>query len=292
MERAVVRAARAADAPRPVRGARAAPGRAPARRRRPRGSGVRHRYAGLALLPAGVAALALWPRSVDWRTRARSRGVVRACRRPWRLERCCSGTAGAPARSSAALAAPRAVLAPRRRRPGRRWPVGPADQPAPVCPPSSSASSSWRPSGRRSSRSPAGTGRPHPARARLPLRRDGGGRPGARAGVVRPLLLRLHGLRPDHVGVRSAELPPDAADLRPGAPAGAAAHRAGGVGGRPEAARVAALALPLLLVLPGLFRGLDVCAESHDIGTQYTSGPCTSSWPVLCSTRSPTGARS
>ena len=30
------------------------------------------RYAGLALLPAGVAALALWPRSVDWRTRARS----------------------------------------------------------------------------------------------------------------------------------------------------------------------------------------------------------------------------
>ena len=38
-----------------------------------------------------------------------------------------------------------------------------------------------------------------------------------------------------------------------------------------EAARVAALALPLLLVLPGLFRGLDALRESHDIGTQYTS---------------------
>lgn len=38
-----------------------------------------------------------------------------------------------------------------------------------------------------------------------------------------------------------------------------------------EAARVAALALPLLLVLPGLFRGLDALRESHDVGTQYTS---------------------
>ncbi len=38
-----------------------------------------------------------------------------------------------------------------------------------------------------------------------------------------------------------------------------------------EAARVAALALPLLLVLPGLFRGLDGLRESHDLGTQYTS---------------------
>src|SRR4029079_13857226 len=38
-----------------------------------------------------------------------------------------------------------------------------------------------------------------------------------------------------------------------------------------EAARVDALAVPLLLVLPGLFRGLDMLRESHDLGTQYTS---------------------
>ena len=34
---------------------------------------------------------------------------------------------------------------------------------------------------------------------------------------------------------------------------------------------MAALALPLLLVLPGLFRGLDGLPESRDVGTQYTS---------------------
>ena len=38
-----------------------------------------------------------------------------------------------------------------------------------------------------------------------------------------------------------------------------------------EAARVAALAVPLLLVLPGMFRGLDGLRESRDVGTQYTS---------------------
>jgi hypothetical protein len=38
-----------------------------------------------------------------------------------------------------------------------------------------------------------------------------------------------------------------------------------------EPARVLVLAIPLLVVLPGLFRGLDALRESRDVGTQYTS---------------------
>jgi hypothetical protein len=39
-----------------------------------------------------------------------------------------------------------------------------------------------------------------------------------------------------------------------------------------ELARALVLALPLLLVVPSLFRGLDSLRESHDVGTQYTNG--------------------
>ncbi len=39
-----------------------------------------------------------------------------------------------------------------------------------------------------------------------------------------------------------------------------------------EQARVLVLALPLLVLMPGLFRGLDALRGSHDVGTQYTNG--------------------
>jgi hypothetical protein len=39
-----------------------------------------------------------------------------------------------------------------------------------------------------------------------------------------------------------------------------------------EAARVLVLAIPLLVVLPGVFRGLDTLRQSHDVGTEYTNG--------------------